>query len=147
MGYQQPMYSPYQNGYPFYQQQRLQQFEQMYPQQVQQVQGINGRLIDDISTVNANEVTMDGSIAVFPMRDMSKIFVKRWNANGIIETSCFEPIKSEEVDKPTQDNQKGNYVAFSEFTDTILSKIDALEKKIDSIGVKTTTTRTKKESE
>lgn len=137
------------------QQQRLMQMEQMYPQfaqpqlvpqqQIQQ-QALNGRVIDDVNTVNANEVSMDGSIAVFPMRDMSRIYAKRWNQNGVIETVVFEPIIENEVINSTPNEEKLNLGAFNEFTDTLLARIDTLEKKIDSMGVKSTP-RVKKESE
>lgn len=153
MGFQQQLFNPqlFQN-----QQQRLMQMEQMYPQFVQQQfipqqqmqpQVINGRIIDDINSINANEVCMDGSISVFPMRDMSKIYAKRWNQNGVIETVTFEPVIESDAINSTPNEQKSNLEVFNEVRDTLLNRIDELEKKIVSISKSVTSSRAKKESE
>lgn len=42
----------------------------------QQIAGINGRIVQAVEDINANEVPMDGSMAFFPKQDMSKIYVK-----------------------------------------------------------------------
>lgn len=155
--YPQQMNNYYQQPTPIMQsqQQRLMQMEQMYPQfsqqqymSQQQPQYLNGRIIDDVSTVNANEVLMDGSVALFPMRDMSKIFAKKWNQNGVIETVTYEPVLDDKATNSTLDEEKLNLGAFNEFTGTLLARIDELEKKIDGMTMpKPTTQRTKKEVE
>ena len=64
----------------------------------QQPAGINGRVVQTVENINANEVPMDGSMAFFPKQDLSEIYVKGWNANGTINTMinynmrCIETI-------------------------------------------------------
>lgn len=55
----------------------------------QQIAGINGRIVQAVEDINANEVPMDGSMAFFPKQDMSKIYVKGWNADGTIRTIVY----------------------------------------------------------
>lgn len=57
----------------------------------QQIAGINGRIVQAVENINANEVPMDGSMAFFPKQDMSKIYVKGWNADGTIRTIVYKP--------------------------------------------------------
>lgn len=67
-----------------YQQSLQQQPMQMNQQPIpQQIAGINGRIVQAVENINANEVPMDGSMAFFPKQDMSEIYVKGWNADNI----------------------------------------------------------------
>ena len=68
----------------------LQQFQQslqaQQPQQAQQQfqqmpMGISGRVVPNAEAIAANDVPMDGSVAFFPMQDMSQILAKSWNAD------------------------------------------------------------------
>lgn len=56
----------------------LQSYQQSLQQQPmpQQIAGINGRIVQAVENINANEVPMDGSMAFFPKQDMSEIYVK-----------------------------------------------------------------------
>ena len=71
----------------------LQNYQQSLQQQPmsQQIAGINGRIVQAVENINANEVPMDGSMAFFPKQDMSEIYVKGWNANGTINTIVYKP--------------------------------------------------------
>lgn len=57
-----------------YQQQRFepqQQFQQqMQPVQQSQSTFINGKIVPSVDVINANDVPMDGSVAIFPKQDM-----------------------------------------------------------------------------
>lgn len=65
------------------------------PQQPQpQVQpalseGFVGRVITDPSEIKANEVPMDGRVAMFLSADLQTIFLKAWSSNGGIMTECY----------------------------------------------------------
>lgn len=84
------------------QQNRLAQMEQAaqpmfqsYPNNPQafippQPQGLAGRFVDDVSTVTANEVALDGSPSVFVKKDLSEVYLKRWNQNGLIDTVVYK---------------------------------------------------------
>lgn len=71
----------------------LQNYQQSLQQQPmpQQIAGINGRIVQAVENINANEVPMDGSMAFFPKQDMSEIYVKGWNADGTIRTIVYKP--------------------------------------------------------
>lgn len=89
-----PQYGAYQYN-PMANIQRFQSQEQIQPQiqqpVPQQIAGINGRIVQAVENINANEVPMDGSMAFFPKQDMSEIYVKGWNADGTIRTIVYKP--------------------------------------------------------
>lgn len=92
-----------------YQQSSQQQPMQMNQQPIpQQVSGINGRIVQAVENINANEVPMDGSMAFFPKQDMSEIYVKGWNADGTIRTIVYKPYTD------PKDNQTVNSMANAE---------------------------------
>lgn len=153
--YQNYPYNPLMNQ----QQQRLNQMEQAFPQFAQQPQMqqqntqpalINGRVVDDISTVTANEVPMTGECAVFPMRDLSAMYVKQWGNDGTIKTVKFTPILDELNNLP-KNEEKLKIDPSDEFTGALMQRFDELEKKIDKVvssKMETTTkSRVKKESD
>ena len=74
----------------------------------QQIAGINGRIVQAVENINANEVPMDGSMAFFPKQDMSEIYVKGWNADGTINTIVYKPYTA------PKDNQTVNSMANAE---------------------------------
>ncbi|MBS5133075.1 MAG: hypothetical protein KHY96_07950 [Lachnospiraceae bacterium] len=67
----------------------LQQYQQalQQPQMQRQTQqmplGLNGKMVDVVDQITANDVPMDGSVAIFPKKDMSEISYKimdtKWN--------------------------------------------------------------------
>lgn len=72
-------------------QQTLQQPQmQMQPQQMPV--GLNGKMVDVLDQITANDVPMDGSVAAFPKKNMSEICLKSWTPNGTIATDVFEPV-------------------------------------------------------
>ena len=137
-----------------YQQSLQQQPMQMNQQPIpQQIVGINGRIVQAVENINANEVPMDGSMAFFPKQDMSEIYVKGWNADGTIKTVVYKPYTA------PKDNQTVNSMANTEnakFTRTdksrhiILNKFEELSEKIGqlenrfdkSLGTQRKTSRT-----
>lgn len=95
---QQTMYGQYNSYYPYqYQQPRydLQQNQPLFNQQQsiqpQQQAGLNGKVVQAVEQITANDVPMDGSVAVFPKQDMSEIYAKSWNADGTIRTIVYKP--------------------------------------------------------
>lgn len=151
-----PMQNPYADRLNFLQnyQQSLQQPMQMNQQPIpQQTAGINGRVVQSVENINANEVPMDGSMAFFPKQDMSEIYVKGWNADGTIKTIVYKPYTA------PKDNQKVNSMANAEnakftlsdeSTQLFLNKFEELSEKIGqledrfdkSLGTQRKTSRT-----
>lgn len=142
-----PQYQPYQQAYnPM---QNIQRFQQ--PQQPEQMQqGIFGKVVQSQDSIVANDVPMNGSVAFFPKSDLSEIYAKQWSADGTISTMVFKPIQSDNPNKSSQDTEKLKIGLSDEATevfekhfDTLFSKMEELEKKIDEKSLTKTNTRAK----
>lgn len=148
-------------GYPQYLQQmqaaRYQPQEQapvqMQGTYQQQTVGINGRMVQSVENINANEVPMDGSMAFFPKQDMSEIYVKGWNANGTINTIVYKPYTEpggSNAGNPTADIENAKFTLSDESTQLFLNKFEELSEKIGqledrfdkSLGTQRKTSRT-----
>ena len=136
-------YQNYMQPQQLYSQPAVQQYQQ--PQYMQQAaQRINGRVVQSTDMITANDVPMDGSVAFFPTQDLSEIYAKSWDANGKIVTRLFKPVN------PTQDTEKLKIGLSEEVTevfnkhfDTLFSKMEELEKKIDEKSLAKNNTRAK----
>ena len=152
-----PMQNPYADRMNFLQnyQQSLQQQPMQTNQQPmsQQTIGINGRVVQSVENINANEVPMDGSMAFFPKQDMSEIYVKSWNANGRIKTIVYKPYTESDgnnVSSPTTDIENAKFTLSDESTQLFLNKFEELSEKIGqledrfdkSLGTQRKTSRT-----
>ena len=142
-----PQYQSYQQAYnPM---QNIQRFQQ--PQQFEQMQqGIFGKVVQSQDSIVANDVPMNGSVAFFPKSDLSEIYAKQWSADGTISTMVFKPIQNDNPNKLSQDTEKLKIGLSDEATeifnkhfDTLFSKIEELEKKIDEKSSTKTNTRAK----
>lgn len=132
------------------QQQPMQMNQQPMPQQIA---GINGRIVQAVENINANEVPMDGSMAFFPKQDMSEIYVKGWNANGTINTIVYKPYTEpggSNAGNPTADIENAKFTLSDESTQLFLNKFEELSEKIGqlenrfdkSLGTQRKTSRT-----
>lgn len=119
----------------------------------QQPAGINGRIVQAVENINANEVPMDGSMAFFPKQDMSEIYVKGWNANGTINTIVYKPYaapKDNQTVNSMANAENAKFTLSDESTELFMSKFNELSEKIGqlenrfdkSIGVQRKTSRT-----
>lgn len=152
--YQMPQTNNYMTQYQPYQQaynpmQNIQRFQQ--PQQPEQMQqGIFGKVVQSQNMIVANDVPMNGSVAFFPKSDLSEIYAKQWSADGTISTMVFKPIQNDNHNKLSQDTEKLKIGLSDEATeifnkhfDTLFSKMEELEKKIDEKSSTKTNARTK----
>lgn len=152
--YQMPQVNSYVPQYQQYQQaynpmQNIQRFQQ--PQQQEQIQqGIFGKVVQSQDSIVANDVPMNGSVAFFPKSDLSEIYAKQWSADGTISTMVFKPIQNDNPNKLSQDAEKLKIGLSDEATeifnkhfDTLFSKMEELEKKIDEKSLTKTNTKTK----
>ena len=142
-----PQYQSYQQAYnPM---QNIQRFQQ--PQQFEQMQqGIFGKVVQSQDSIVANDVPMNGSVAFFPKSDLSEIYAKQWSADGTISTMVFKPIQNDNPNKLSKDTEKLKIGLSDEATeifnkhfDTLFSKMEELEKKIDEKSLTKTNARTK----
>ena len=129
------------------QQQPMQMNQQPMPQQIA---GINGRIVQAVENINANEVPMDGSVAFFPKQDLTEIYAKSWNADGTIRTLTFKPILNDKTDILSGDTEKLEFDLSEKATEGIMAKLNELSEKIEqlSLGTQRKISRTQnKESE
>lgn len=102
--YQQPIMSNYVPQYGAYQYnpmaniQRFQPQEQMQQSQVQQtipqqIIGINGRVVQAVENINANEVPMDGSMAFFLSRICRRFMLRAGMLTEQLERLCISLIQ------------------------------------------------------
>ena len=102
----------------------------------QQIAGINGRIVQAVENINANEVPMDGSMAFFPKQDMSEIYVKGWNADGTIKTIVYKPYtapKDNQTVNPMANTENAKFTLSDESTELFMSKFDELSEKIGQL--------------
>lgn len=152
-----PQYGAYQYN-PMANIQRFQPQEQIQQSQVQQtipqqIIGINGRVVQAVENINANEVPMDGSMAFFPKQDMSEIYVKGWNADGTIRTIVYKPYtdpKDNQTVNSMANIENAKFTLSDESTQLFLNKFEELSEKIGqledrfdkSLGTQRKTSRT-----
>lgn len=131
-------YMPYQYQQRFEPVQQYQQpAQQMFNQQpFQQPQpALNGRVVAAVENITANDVPMDGSVAIFPKQDMSEIYAKSWNADGTIKTVVYKPYTATqpEVTNTMTDMSKLKIGLSDEYTAAFMERFDALDRKIDDL--------------
>lgn len=154
----QPAYPQY--GYnPYFQQPRMQQsqIEQMQPVnqfQQQMPRGVNGRVVQSVEMITANDVPMDGSAAFFPMQDMSAILAKSWNADGTIKTVVFKPINETDSQNSAQNQENlkfdlsdGTVAAFMNRFDELSERLEQLEFSVNKTVSKSSTQSTKRKAD
>ena len=59
----------------------------------QQITGINGRIVQAVENINANEVPMDGSMAFFPKRICRKFMLKVGMLTELLTRLCISLIR------------------------------------------------------
>ena len=139
-----------------YQQQRFepqQQFQQqMQPVQQSQSTFINGKIVPSVDVINANDVPMDGSVAIFPKQDMSEIYAKQWNADGTIRTVVFKPILNEQTNNLSNDDKKQEFATiegvrevFREEVGELFGRLEQLEQSMTKPMTKSRSSMTKKD--
>lgn len=115
------------------QQQPMQMNQQPMPQQIA---GINGRIVQAVENINANEVPMDGSMAFFPKQDMSEIYAKGWNADGTINTIVYKPYTAPEYNQTVNsmvNTENAKFTLSDESTELFMSKFNELSEKIGQL--------------
>lgn len=116
---------------------RLSQLQSMQNQNLQQQipvvsYGLNGKIVEQIDNITANDVPMDGNVAIFPKRDMSEIYVKNWTPNGTIQTVVFKPVEVVAGNVPS--NEQNLKIGLSdEVSEAIFKKFDEISERFDRL--------------
>ena len=147
--YQMPMQNPYPDRMA-----QLQQYQQSLQQPMvpTQMSGANqmsalGKMVDSIDVVKATDIPMDGNAYYFPKADGTEVYCKQWLQNGTTRILTFKPVLEDNPNNVSSDTGKFKISLSDEVTDVFMKRFDELEKRIDDLMPKKTTTRAKKESE
>lgn len=154
----QPMYPAYnfqpqpQNPYidRYAQNQAIQQVNQMQNQPVQQLQGLNGRIVDDFGMITANDVPMDAMGALFIKSDGTEIQRRVWTSNGTIATSRFKPVLDEQANNLPHGEEKAVFDLSDASTEVFMKRFDEITERLDKMEKnfgKAATSRSKKEAD
>ena len=115
----------------------LQQFQQAIQPQAQMQSTNNftplGKIVDSVDIVKATDIPMDGSMYYFPKADGSEIFGKQWLANGQTRILTFKAILDGEGNNLSSEEQKLQFSALNELTDTFQGMFDAVIERIDKL--------------
>lgn len=121
---------------------------QQYPINQATVQNpLNGRIVNTVEEITANDVPMNVPYSIFPKSDLSQIYIKSWNANGTIQTVVYKPIELENVQQGTNMPQTDFNVLNEDvraLRQEIAERLDRIENSIGSPKAKATTSRAKK---
>lgn len=146
-------YMPMQNPY-MERMAQLQQYQQSLQQPMlpTQISGSNqmsalGKIVDSIDVVKAADIPMDGNAYYFPKADGTEVYCKQWLQNGTTRILTFKPVSEDNPINLSADTEKLKIGLSDEVTDVFMKRFDELEKRIDDLMPKKTTSRAKKESE
>lgn len=87
---------------------------------------INGRPVDSLEEITAGEVPLNGSLAIFPKKDGSIIYVKSTNGNGTIDTRCYVPANDGFVDHPGSSAEDTPMISNQDLMSAILNIQDQM---------------------
>ena len=133
-------------------------FLQNYQQSLQQplpptqMSGANqmtalGKIVDSIDVVKATDIPMDGNTYYFPKADGTEVYCKQWLQNGTTRILNFKPVSEDNPINLSADAEKLKIGLSDDVTEVFMKRFDELEKRINDLIPKKTTTRAKKESE
>lgn len=127
---------------------QLQQYQQSLQQPVSQAQmPAIGKIVDSIDVVKAADIPMDGNSYYFPKADGTEVYCKQWLQNGTTRILTFKPVFEDNPNNLSPDTEKLKISISDEVTEVFMKRFDELEKRIDDLMPRKTTTRTKKESD
>lgn len=120
-------------GYNPYQQYQQPQYQYQYQPQVQ-MPALSGRMVNSFDEVTANDVPMNGTMAVFPKADLSEIECRQWNANGTISKIVYKPILEDKPNTLSSEIQNKEYEAIKGQLDTLYTMLQSLldRKEVDA---------------
>lgn len=93
---------------------------------------INGRPVDSLEEITAGEVPLNGSLAVFPKRDGSVIYVKSTNGNGTIDTKRYVPATEGYSEKPAPVSTETEHAPYISNQD-IMAALLNIQNQVDTI--------------
>ena len=133
------MYGNRNFGYPYQQNQNMQQ-----PQQpIQPIQpittnlGLQGKSVDSIDVVKAMDIPLDGSVSYFPLTNGTAIITKQLQQDGTSKTVIYKPIKEEQEKKEEVKIDcltKDDLSVFAENNNSLKNEIGSIRNQIEGIS-------------
>lgn len=101
---------------------------------------INAKMVDNIDSITANDVSMQG-ISVFPKNDLSEVYIKSWQPNGTIQTLRYFKMNDSDALKNANDkniDQNDNVARNGdmECQNSILERLTAIENDLKTVLAK-----------
>ena len=126
-------YQPYNNQYqtPLYSQPTAPINQAQYVAPTYNTPTLNGRFVNTFEEIKPDEIPMNGTQSVFVKNDLSQICVKKWSANGCIDTVTYE-LKQEEAKANIFDNIDYEILEnkINKMDSSFSKRLDRLEKMI-----------------
>jgi hypothetical protein len=145
--FMQPQFNPY-----LQRMENLQQFQQaiqqpMVPTSMSGANQFNpfGKIVESMDVVKVTDIPMDGNMYYFPQADGQAIYGKKFLPNGQTQILAYKPILDDNPNTLSQNEEKFDFGAFNEFTDTFKEQLNTLTDKIDKIEKYLKPTSKKKE--
>ena len=145
--FMQPQFNPY-----LQRMENLQQFQQaiqqpMVPTSMSGANQFNpfGKIVESMDVVKVTDIPMDGNMYYFPQADGQAIYGKKFLPNGQTQILTFKPILDDNPNTLSQNEEKFDFGAFNELTDTFKEQLNSLTDKIDKIEKYLKPTKAKKE--
>lgn len=113
---------PFQNG-SYYQ---MPSYYQQTPQ-MKTNKTFQGRYINSIEEVTPNDIPMDGNLYPFMLNDCSRVYGKRWNSKGQIETVTYIP-EPVEASKEHAENNAETYEKMVMAFNSLNARLENIEK-------------------
>lgn len=144
--------NPYMNGYPMqapvYQppmQDRLAQLQNQYQQtvpqgfnnmQAVQPMHLNGQVVDSIDVVKAKDVDMTGAVTYYPKADLTEIYTKQLQPNGMSRIVTYKAIPEETPEPATRPVTMDTINdLISQLRSDVLQEISGVKELVESITV------------
>ena len=125
--------------------QQVQQMPQQYPQQVNLLQG---KIVDSLDVVKATDIPMDGNCYYFPKADGTEVYAKRWLPTGKTEVVVYKPSIEEKADNTTMSEMPNQiYNDMMAKLNGIDERLGKMEKSLGNRGTQTSRSNKKEESE
>ena len=132
------MYGNRNFGYPYQQNQNMQQ-----PQQpIQPIQpittnlGLQGKSVDSLDVVKAMDIPLDGSVSYFPLTNGTAIITKQLQQDGTSKTIIYKPIQEEEKKEEVKIDYltKDDLSVFAENNNSLKNEIGNIRNQIEGIS-------------
>lgn len=98
--------------------------------------GLQGKIVDSIDTVKAQDIPLDFSVTYFPLADSSAIITKQLQQDGTSKIVIYKPT----VDSVDKDVEKIQYVTADQLSETLQNiqdmkdEIKTLKKQIKTLA-------------